>query len=700
MTTTASFARSLLAAMCIFCLCGESVQAARPRLALVDFDVFGVGAESSRGRDVAALVRNDEQLRRTYDVIDGDRLRQDAADAGIQIRGSYDEGNGFRLAEQAKADVLITGTLLRYGKTVRLDCTLFDVAAHAMFKCPSVFWDDQPAADREAVRDIARTILGGAEDRQAATVIVDEDFSAPDLDPARWRTGQEEYESDEACEQRGSMHVQNRRLCLEAEAVSASGWSSTQIVRVDSTADLRDQEDYIVEITFSAKIAQGQFTVKFAANPTDQDSQDWRFVTVHQCVGNKHQPLQLDAARVRIEISGAPQTATAYSNQPAALEATGADLSRLKHWCLRMTAHTAGSTGAPRGSMTVKVHDVRVIRLTRGPAVYGRVFNRNTRHPIAEAAVWMDGREGKVKTDGAGQFELACPAGQWKVNAESPGYLPGSPVDASVTATVGAAVELLLEPSRVCYGDVDKVFPLSRLPAEVADAGEVAASTLAAFGDRLYFTLNPPTNTQRHGLCSIAVDGTDIRRDGVIPISGGICFARNELYLSTAFPGGIYKQLSDLTFDRWLDMYQVYGIGEMAYDNQYLWCVVDDAFRNLHLLIAVDLDSKLQVRHIDTTGYNVRGIACDGRRMWISSGKGAGVVYELDRQSAWDDMFLDDRFMIRSFPGEYSALKFANGHLWGLDQERQEICRICLDTAQDQEQGTRVQKQAEVSGTE
>ena len=67
-----------------------------------------------------------------------------------------------------------------------------------------------------------------------------------------------------------------------------------------------------------------------------------------------------------------------------------------------------------------------------------------------------------------------------------------------------------------------------------------------------------------------------------------------------------------------------------------------------------------------------------GDQLWVCSDRDGGKVYELDKKKTWDEMYLSDRCIRSSFSGKYSTLEFADGHLWGLQPDRQEICRIFL----------------------
>ncbi len=655
------------------------VCADKPKLAIVDFESLNLGADATWGRDLAEFVRQDSALRDAFDLVDGETLRTQFTEGGNRIGGAFDESGCSWLADRVKADLVVAGTLLRYGRTLRLDCTLFEPAQHAMYVCREAFFDDGSAPDEQAANQVSRIIhaaYGG--DRRTATVVLVENFAGKSLDTLRWTEGHETLESRVACTQDYRIAVENGLLAIAAEAVSAGGWSSVISARVDSAIDLRDQQDYVIEMVVSGEAPQGQLAVRLAQHPAATDLKSGDFVELFLRSGNEHSPLSLEFAKLRIEISGIRQSATVYSDQQVIPEEVNVDLSALKdHWYLRLAACTGASTGSPRGKVTMRVDDVRVVRIERGIGVRGRVRDVDTHYSLPEVIVRLQGHDGTVRSDPGGYFFIACPPGEWTVETNVPGYM--STELPRVTSSADSVADVpLVRTGAFQIGEIDKVIPLKRQLDDVFLPREISGNSIASDGKRLYFTLSPSDNSQNQGYCSVSFDGTDFRREGTLPIAGALGFDDQRMYLGTAFPGSVYYRLPDGSLTALLDDFSLYGFGDVAFDGTYLWWIGHNRQQNLFLLIVVNPVTGKVVRHIDTRGYELVGIASNGDRLWVCGDCDGGKVYELDKKKAWDEMYLTDRCIRSSFSGEYTALEFAGGHLWGMQFDRQEICRIFL----------------------
>ena len=420
-------------------------------------------------------------------------------------------------------------------------------------------------------------------------------------------------ESRVACEQDRSIGLQDGALRIMSVAKSAGGWSSVQSARVDSTIDLRDQRDYIVEVVLSGQAPQGSMAVRLAQQPTDSDLQATAYADLFFRIGDAHRPLILERSKLRIEISGNRQVATVYSDQQALPEKVNVDLSPFEHrWCLRLVAFTGASTGARIGDVTMLVDDVRVVRIERGSGVHGRVSDRDTHYSLPEAVVGLQGYDWIVRSDPAGNFSIPSPPGEWTVEAHVPGYT--SSEQPLTTASVDLLVEVpLVRTGAFQVGEIDKVISMKKKPEGVALPGESPGTSLASDGKRLYFTLAPSDNTQRQGYCSVSFDGAEFRREGTLPIAGSLGFDDQRMYFGTAFPGSVYYRLPDGSLSRLLDDFSLYGFGDMAFDGTNLWWIAHHRQQNLFLLIVVNPVTEKVVRHIDTRGYELEGIAFNGR---------------------------------------------------------------------------------------
>ena len=166
----------------------------KPTLAIVDFESLNLGADATWGRDLAESVRKDNALRDAFDLIDGETLRAQFTESGIRICGAFDEPGCSLLADRVKADLVVAGTVLRYGRTLRLGCTLFDPANHAMYVCREAFFDDGSAPNEQAAMEVSRILRAACDgDRRSATTVLVDDFSGSSLDKDRWIEGHEEH---------------------------------------------------------------------------------------------------------------------------------------------------------------------------------------------------------------------------------------------------------------------------------------------------------------------------------------------------------------------------------------------------------------------------------------------------------------------------------------------------------------------------
>ncbi len=670
----------LLTSLALTAVVVPRVCADKPKLAIVDFETLNLGAGATWGRDLAELVRQDVALRDAYEVMDGASVRLHLAENGIGIQGAYDEPGCSRLAGRANADMVLTGTLLRYGRTLRLTCTLVEPAHHAMYVCREAFFDDRPAPDEQAAREVSRIIRAACNgDRRTATTVLTEDFTGQELDKSCWVEELEKHEEYAGCEQDGTVAVQDGLLRISAEADSVEGVTSGICARVSCSRDLRDQQDYVVEAVLSGQTPQGFIAVRLAEQPTASDRAATAVTELFIRAGSEHEPLQLDRVKLRMEISGVHQSATIYSDQQDSPEKVAVDLSTFEdHWLVRFVAYTGASTFMPRGNVTMLVDNVRVVRIERGNGVHGAVVDRVTRYSLPEAVVRLQGDEWSVRTDPAGYFSLFSPPGEWTVDVQVPGYT--SPEPPRARASVDLPVDVpLVRTSPYQIGDIDKVISLKNLPDGLALPGEYPSASLASDGKRLYFVLCTSDKSHRLKCCSVSVEGNDFQRVASLPISGMVGFANQRMYWGTAFPAAVYYTLEDSSLSRLFVDRDLFGIRGMAFDGTNLWCTADHAQHNVFLLIAMNPATGKVVRHVDAREYDLQGIASDGDRLWVCGERNhCGKVYEIDKKKARDEMYLCESCILNEFDGRYAALAFADGHLWGLQSERQEICRIFL----------------------
>ncbi len=654
-----------------------TVAADQPKLAIVDFDSINLMEQEAWGPLLAAAVRTDQHLCRAFAVIDEDLMRTAVRQQMLEIDGAYDRASIGKLAAALRVDYVVAGTLLQFGDGIRLECTLYDAASEDFWRCRDVFLDRQSDPGTAAIAKVTQSIASAVEgDRRAIEVVVDDDFDGEEPDARYWSVYSQVDEITPDCKQRLDQRNSNSRLTFELEAISDRGWSSRQYVHLELNDDLHTSDDYIIETTFSFYATRSGVDISISQESQVADRDIADFSQLFGRTGSVLRPIQLDRVHVRIEISGTYHVATVYSNQRTHPEAVSVDLAALERWIPRIACTAAGSSGAPRGYGEISIDRVRVVRLPLETGITGRIANVDTKRPVGGAKVSVNSQPWSTRSDPAGVFQLPCPPGDWKVDVTAPDFEASAPTSVQVVADSSTSCDFTLRRSTYHEGDVVATIPLNTLP--VLQDAELPGADVATDGNRLYFTINSPDNSRQCFVGSMAFDGTDARRLGRLPFNGVLSIVQATPYYLSGNPARIYRCLSDWTLVNPISFPGVFGVQGLSSAGGHYWCVASNEFTNTNLLIALDPTSFRQQRLIDTTGYEILGIACDGNRLWLTSKADRGEVLEIDRQKAWENMCLKGAIK-RRFPGLYAAMTFADGSLWGTDYTRKEICRIYLD---------------------
>jgi hypothetical protein len=86
----------------------------------------------------------------------------------------------------------------------------------------------------------------------------------------------------------------------------------------------------------------------------------------------------------------------------------------------------------------------------------------------------------------------------------------------------------------------------------------------------------------------------------------------------------------------------------------------------------------LEARHwLPSVDQEIWGLAWDpdGKQFWVSTYGKEGRIFAVDRDAALQEGRIQPH-SDRNFPGNYEALTYVNGHLWGVDNARKQICQI------------------------
>jgi len=505
----------------------------------------------------------------------------------------------------------------------------------------------------------------------AAEVLLSEGFDGPRINPNRWTFGQKEWPGiGNTGHRQLRVEQTNGELVIEASAQHEHGLSTFGAAWADLNQDLRQWPECRLELELAATNRSACVTLSISDGSQPQDPNDSAAVRLIKNV----RPWDHD--RVRIDILPKHQAAVAYPDALIEDQYDILDLSRLKTWRLRCYAAVSSSTTVTNGLASLGVRQVTVVRQPPARTVIGHVINELTGHPVAGAIIKDEHNTRLAKSLENGAFKLGVDPGPRWIRAEHGAFAASEPIALSASRPERDPLEIPLHKDAYAFGDVTDVIRYTNFEA----------GCIGFRGTNLWIIgRSVPTN--------FVLMPVDLKSKRLIP--PGISLGPHDqgfgppvqcgsrLLTTSPFPR---PMIYDLTAGKPrellvplhpLDGKPLLWVTTAAYDGQYLWLLATDNPRDRVGLHAFDLKAGKVVRWMPSADKNIFGLAWDParRQFWISTLDDR--VYAVDRERAFSQGRVESG-RGREFRGNYESIAFSNGSLWGLDRDKQRICKIKL----------------------
>lgn len=446
-----------------------------------------------------------------------------------------------------------------------------------------------------------------------------------------------------------------------------------QAVWVDFQPDLRETPCRL-EITLAGSTSRGLMALYLTQGDTPVQRYERGRAELDICLADKAATNGWGNRTLLVDLLPKSQIAIVRKDTNRLDQFEVLDLRSLPIWRLRFYCAAWASKSFPGGESELHVESFAGWTRVEDECFVGRAIEETSGSPVAGAAVYDVSGKVVTRTLGNGAFRVTLPAkGPFKVAKAGYQVSDNQPPEPPSAGSQRHFQAIRLRKINPSFGDVVEAIPCGQL--DVRDIGFRAGSLLALTHDSISNCSLRAFGLPLDGTSSCAIiQNLDLGSKNLID-SFAECGKR--LIGIKPWPGTLF----DLGTDSHQSLLQLTNAFDApidwprgcAFDGELLWFLESDDANDRHCLHALNLRT-LKVTYSLTSGdKQMYGLAWDGQHFWISSGEGA--VYAVNREDA-----IKSRTVAagrrRGFPGNYVRLAFDGNHLWGLQPERSQICKI------------------------
>lgn len=513
-------------------------------------------------------------------------------------------------------------------------------------------------------------------------VLFMDDFAGPRPDPKKWTWSTKGWPGlYDTGHRQFRMEQTNHELTIEAKAQHEGGWTTHGAAWLDTKLDLRKSGESRIEIELAGTnlLSISSLSISDGLAPADaEDSQAVRLLALpgkHDSLP-RNEPWPLVHEQIRIDLLPSHQAAVVYPDARIPEQFEIVDLGRLPAWRLRFYAMANSSAVNSNGLAQFRIKRISITAQPTSKILVGHVIDSLTRRPIVGATIQDINGARLAMTHANGGFKLTADDWPLHLRVKHDDYFSSEATLISNAARQFGPVTVQLRKCSFVFGEVVEVIPYTNNISPTIGFWGTNLCVLANEGEGFAAeSVLRPVDVQTKRLLS-AVSRFPT---GAHPLS---FFAEcgERIIATMPHPGGIYDLadgkhaliLSPKTAnERPID----WPIG-CAFDGEFFWFVERDDITNWYGLHAVDLDSRKIKHSLPSTVNKLVGLAwdADNGQFWVSD-LSEGVVFSLSRDKALREGKLENA-RGRAFNGNYICLAFKDGHLWGLDADRKQICKI------------------------
>ncbi len=501
-------------------------------------------------------------------------------------------------------------------------------------------------------------------------VLLHDAFADPQLNSDIWLLGRDLPSGAaglaEKCD--ASATVEDGQLVLRAAAEHVDGRTVRIVSWVDSVLELAKlTDDLHLVVRFEHEIQGGRVCVGLARGDqqhleANEHALEQRFWIVDR---DTVDPRMTQARALTIDVY--PRAKLAWL---ALDEGNGwlVNLADAASWRLRLLVDAMSSTGYEHASAVLRVDEVTVQAQTPGARLLGHVRHAITNRPLPVSARLLSDA-GQTVTTAQGDFRLELPPGTHEVQALAPGYQQVGP-NLLTPLTPGHSLvrTFMLRPMQTNYGD----------PVDAVVWTEGLLYCLTTHQEQFFGVLYDAT-TKQHWLTSFAHEGPPLRRLGQVDGYSGLAWNdRGELWATAVWPGRLLRLDPRTGLSVEVRQLPASWPWQLNWDGTSFWFLNDDTAHRDFAVHRLDPASG-QITLTLTSPHRLRGLAVErgGRRLWVADDLGQVQEAQLAANPESGPL---EAGVARRFRGIYDALTFADGVLWGLDNQAQRIARIPVGT--------------------
>jgi len=512
-------------------------------------------------------------------------------------------------------------------------------------------------------------------------MLLTDEFNSAEIDTDKWSVLNRVWPPKEYPQFPGTnssrAYQVNGELRMEATAQNTGGYTTFSGCLFDSKQDLRLLGECQIQIDLSGTVRNGyvNFSISDGSDPKDDTDSDSVLLFTMYGLGDRLPPnltALLGPTKVRILLLPAQQLAVVYPDARDQDSYMVSDLAQLKEWHLRIFAKAHSSSGADASAVDLRIKSVKVTTAPVGRIVIGFVVEAPAGEPLPGAFVGIENGKELARTRAGGVFMFT--AREWPMTLR----VSHTNHHASTTNLNSRNPTIELRRKEDRPGDVLAVVKLTGSSVVLGSLdtnlyvldfrleGNKCTSFLYSVDENAKALGNPiwSFSPGDHGFASFAKCG-------------------GRVLASLVHPGGIYEL--DLAHNRASLLIEPKSLGgraidvpmAMAFDGQYLWVLETDVYAGHFGLHALDPQT-LEARHwLPSVDQEIWGLAWDpeGKQFWVSTYGKERRFFAVDRDAALQEGRIQAH-NDRNFPGKYETLAYVNGHLWGMDNGRKQICKI------------------------
>ena len=494
-------------------------------------------------------------------------------------------------------------------------------------------------------------------------------FDGPALDESLWHWGQTDKISYlKNAGQSFSVTQSGGRLNIEAHApLHESGYSVIGVVWADSAEDLKCVDDIEIRLRLSGRVQHGRLALEISDGSVVSGDPDPNAVTLFEL--RPENCRELDGQYFAISIYGSAQRATLWTSEGPRYGAANLDLSVLKSWKLRFHCLAASSSGTLPGSAAWMVDEVIVRRISAQSGILGRVVDERLGSGIEQATVRAAPGE-TVKTRDDGTFMLIRSPGEYDLQVFADDYAALEPRKVVVEPGRRAIADVAMRPVRFGYGDPVRYYQLDGETISAVAIGSDDVYYIAGIEKDCWLFKLPKSGGPAVRLTSLR--DADCASNAII--GGGLAWIAGEVYALGTWPMRLYRVPAggDASLIKAFEIEWPWGL---APDGRqlYFWYHANNADHTPRGVYTLNLDKGNMGLPIPAEKIEAVGVAWGNGRLWLSTKSGRfsedqadRYIFEVDLDRARRGKWLEDGF-VRQFRGEFTALTFGDGLLWGLD---------------------------------